>query len=118
MFINILCICAGGFFGATCRYFVSQYIGSKGESKIPTGTLTVNVCGSFLLGLLYGAEPNEHLLFLTGTGFMGAFTTFSTLQLEALNLLQSKERLHAWLYIGLTYSLGIGFAFMGYMLGY
>ncbi len=68
-------VAIGGFFGAITRFWISERLNSR---FFPYGTLAVNVLGSFLLGLLFGssASADERLLF--GTGFLGAFTTFST----------------------------------------
>lgn len=115
--LNILLISIGGFFGAICRFQLSQLMNKKQPKKIPVGTLFVNLTGSFLLGLLIGMDSSEHIKLLIGTGFMGAFTTFSTFNLEAISLLQSKAKSKGIIYICLTYSLGIILAFIGYSLG-
>jgi len=47
------------------------------------GTLTVNVAGSFLLGVLLGWRPDHDMVLILGTGFCGALTTFGTFALEA-----------------------------------
>ncbi|HRY29999.1 MAG TPA: CrcB family protein, partial [Elusimicrobiota bacterium] len=75
---------AGGF----ARYLLSGAVHSKWGSGFPYGTLAVNLCGCFLIGLLNGlAEEkfllNPHARLLLMTGFCGAFTTFSTIMLES-----------------------------------
>ncbi|MGB9928072.1 MAG: fluoride efflux transporter CrcB [Methanosarcina sp.] len=82
---KIFLIGLGGFLGAICRFLLCQPL----EAEI--GTLSVNVLGSFMLGLImYDTEyigfigPKGKLAF--GTGFMGAFTTFSTFAVQSFNL--------------------------------
>lgn len=71
----MMLVAIGGFFGAIARFWISN-----GLNKIsfPFGTLLVNVLGAFLLGLLIGSGADENSRLLFGTGFLGAFTTFST----------------------------------------
>lgn len=82
---KIFLIGVGGFFGAICRFLLCEPMGAH------LGTLSVNVLGSFLLGLImYDTEyigfigPKGKLAF--GTGFIGAFTTFSTFAVQSFNL--------------------------------
>lgn len=117
MIINVLLICIGGFFGAICRYKLSLLLNSQEHNKIPFGTLFVNLLGSFLLGLIIGMGKSEQIHFFLGTGFMGAFTTYSTFNLEAVQLLQGNKKVQAITYLSLTYLLGIAFAFFGFIIG-
>ncbi|WP_313799298.1 fluoride efflux transporter CrcB [Cytobacillus sp.] len=117
MLFHICLVGIGGFFGAISRYVVTSYFQRKLQGKIPLGTLSVNLIGSFLLGYLLGkTESNELILFL-GTGFMGAYTTFSTFNLEAVKLLASKEKTAGLIYIAATYAGGITLAFLGMLAG-
>lgn len=82
---KIFLIGIGGFLGAICRFLLCEPMGAH------LGTLSVNVLGSFLLGLImYDTEyigfigPKGKLAF--GTGFIGAFTTFSTFAVQSFNL--------------------------------
>ncbi len=82
---KILLIGAGGFLGAICRFLLCELI----EAHL--GTLSVNVLGSFMLGLImYDTEyigfigPKGKIAF--GTGFMGAFTTFSTFAVQSFTM--------------------------------
>lgn len=88
----------GGFLGATGRYLVDRAVQSAAGLDFPLGTLTVNVLGSFALGvaattlLKSGPHPTKLHLFLL-TGLLGAFTTFSTFSYESLELLRSGRNL-------------------------
>ena len=85
-----LAMLAGGAVGAPSRYLLDGYVQSKTESEFPWGTLTINAIGSLLLGLLTGLALEHGLSETTkvvlGTGFCGAFTTFSTFSFETVRL--------------------------------
>lgn len=104
----------GGFFGAIARFSISK---SLNQLTFPKGTLAVNLLGAFLLGLFTGIQLNEMFLLLVGTGFLGAFTTFSTIQLEVINIKRKKNNKSAILYILITYGFGIALAYLGYLIG-
>ncbi|WP_419880872.1 fluoride efflux transporter CrcB [Peribacillus sp. B-H-3] len=107
----------GGFFGAISRYSLSKFINAKHSSSIPYGTMAVNLAGAFLLGFITGSQANLTLTLLLGTGFMGAFTTFSTLKLEIIQLHMKKYKKVLILYIVITYGAGILLAYLGYHIG-
>lgn len=77
----------GGFFGAIARVWLSDQLN---RFSFPFGTLLVNVLGAFLLGLLAGSGVGESGRLLFGTGFLGAFTTFSTWLFE-VNKMEVKK---------------------------
>lgn len=113
--INMFLVGAGGFAGAICRYWMSGWIAKRFPASIPYGTLSVNVLGSFLLGWLWGHGTDIRIMALLGSGFMGAFTTFSTFKLESEGLLSQGRKRSAWMYMGLTYTMGIVFVYLGYI---
>ncbi|PFK45916.1 fluoride efflux transporter CrcB [Bacillus cereus] len=115
--MNILLVGIGGFCGAIARFSISNAVKEKYGASFPYGTLFVNIVGSFLLGLLYGADVSSTWLLLCGTGFMGAFTTFSTCKLEMVQLVHKREGQKAILYLIISYMLGISFACFGYYIG-
>ena len=110
-----LAIAIGGAGGAYARVVVDQLIGTSGNGW-PWATFSVNMAGAFLLGylvarLLERLPPSTYRRPLLGTGFCGALTTFSTLQLELLNLIRSGHPGLALTYA--TSSVVLGFlAFM------
>ncbi|MBP1961282.1 fluoride efflux transporter CrcB [Paenibacillus aceris] len=104
----------GGFFGAISRFQLGSYMSRRFPSSIPYGTLTINLLGCFLLGLLMKYHSFDNWKLLIGTGFMGAFTTFSTLNLESVKQLRSGQW-QAWMvYTMLSYTGGILLTFIGY----
>jgi CrcB protein len=103
----------GGFFGTIVRYFVNQYF-SKFK-LFPLGTFLVNISGSFLMGLLIGSDwVSDSARLLIGTGFLGAYTTFSTFKLELFMLKKNHRAFQMSLYLISSYFLGILMAFLGY----
>lgn len=90
-----LLVAAGAAVGAPLRYLADRIIQSRRRRRFPLGTITVNVVGSAVLGAVAAAAsagaPTE-LELLLGTGFCGAFTTYSTFSFETVRLLQEQER--------------------------
>ncbi len=113
----LLLIGSGGFAGSILRYVVSLSIQNKLLSSFPYGTLSVNIIGSFLIGIVYalvekGSLSPEIRLFLAA-GVLGGFTTFSAFSLDALNLLQEGLWLEGFAYVLISVLAGIAFAFLG-----
>lgn len=110
----------GGAAGALLRYWVSTSIYLLLGRDFPYGTLTVNVLGSFLMGvlsvLLLQKIANDTLSSLLLVGFLGAFTTFSTFSLDNLNLLQQGEFFKAGLNIFLNVGLCLGAIWLGMLM--
>jgi len=112
-----LWVAIGGFFGACARYGLSDWAGKRFPSRLPRATLFINLSGSFLLGVLLGAKPGEAAYLLLGTGFMGAYTTFSTFNTENVQLIRNKAWGTLALYMAASYALGIALAFAGTWIG-
>ena len=79
----------GGAIGALCRHYVASFVDSE---RFPLGTLTVNVVGSFVLGVVTFAGVGSDLLFLVGTGACGSFTTFSSFSFDTVHLWETGQR--------------------------
>jgi CrcB protein len=119
---NILIIGLGAFFGANARYLLNSWFVSHYGSEFPWGTLFINVSGSFVLGFLLAfleqrgiANPTYRLLL--GTGFLGAYTTFSTFSYETISLLEDGEYWQMLLNIGGSLALGLAGAIAGIAVG-
>lgn len=83
-------VATGGVLGALLRHFVSEAIESE---AFPLGTLTVNVLGSFVLGLITFLQFGTDTLLLVGTGACGSFTTFSSFSVDVVRLWEEDKRL-------------------------
>ncbi len=89
----IILIAAGGAAGAVSRYLVDTIVSERFAGAFPLGTLVINTSGSFLLGLLFALAVEEARLPsevrpALMIGFLGAYTTFSTLMLESWRLVE------------------------------
>lgn len=115
--LHIIMVGIGGFFGAIARYSISKHLNNKSTFLIPIGTLTVNLLGAFLLGIITGTKADTMIVLLFGTGFIGAFTTFSTLKLEMIQLFKNNHKKKFLLYTIMTYGFGIILAYLGYLIG-
>jgi fluoride exporter len=115
-----LAVMVGGAFGALARYLSNVLfqllLGGSPLAGYPFSTLTVNLVGSFALSFLFFANyfgiPNSIKLAI-GTGFIGAFTTFSTFELETLQLVQKGEYVLAFLYVIGSVLFGFGAVLLG-----
>jgi len=100
--MNMALILLGAAIGGPLRFVVDQRI--RRYTTKPYGIFTVNILGSFLLGLTYGRTEQGFDLF--AIGFAGAFTTWSTFMLDIYLAYELKRHKEAW--INLVMSLGFG----------
>ncbi len=106
----------GGGLGSMLRYGSNLLLNGK---QFPFSTLTVNIIGSFVIGLAFALSIKDQQfdanwkLFLT-TGVCGGFTTFSAFSLENIELLQAGKYGTAMLYIVLSICFGLMATFIGY----
>jgi fluoride exporter len=120
MIKNLLLVGLGGGIGSMLRYATGLLINSK-YFHFPYATITVNIIGSFIIGVFLAMSikgnglTDQWKLFLA-TGICGGFTTFSAFSIENMELLQSGKIGMAAFYIILSIVLGIGAAFLGYYL--
>jgi fluoride exporter len=95
-----LLVAIGGLFGSVARYWLSGIVQNFTSAGFPSGTLVVNILGSFVIGLVMSLSLDRGLLgedlrILLTTGFCGGFTTMSTFSYETLALLRDGEQLLA-----------------------
>lgn len=114
--MNVFAVGVGGFFGAILRYSVGEWIHTM--NGFPLGTLMINLLGCLFLAWFFTITTkrwniNPNLKLGIGTGFTGAFTTFSTFSVETLNLINNHQLLFAFLYVLLSVLGGIGLAITG-----
>lgn len=90
---TVLAVGFGGFFGAVTRFYVGVEMVKYFPHEVPLATLTVNIIGSFIIGLLIALfityTPNTLVKLFLVTGFLGAITTYSTFAIESYMLLNS-----------------------------
>jgi CrcB protein len=108
-----LLIAIGAAVGAPLRYLTDRAIQARHDSAFPWGTLTVNVAGSFVLGLVIGLPADPAVTALLGTGFCGALTTYSTFSYETLRLARGSARFYAGMNVIASVVAGLGAAGLG-----
>ena len=111
-------IAVGSAIGGVSRYLVGGLSQRLVGGTFPSGTLLINITGSFLLGFIlrYGVETTtltpEVRAFLT-VGFCGGYTTFSTFSYETIALAEDGQWTRAALYVGLSVALSLVATFLG-----
>ena len=116
--INIFAIALGGALGAILRYLLGNQISIIFGTNFPFSILIINVIGSFFMGMAIESFnlfsiTNEPLQKFLTVGILGAFTTFSTFSLDALDLIMKNRISDAFLYISASVLLAIAFLFLG-----
>ncbi|PHK50853.1 fluoride efflux transporter FluC [Staphylococcus edaphicus] len=114
--INCILVMLGGGIGAVIRGFITNVFNQKFNSTLPIATLTVNVLGSFVIGLLMGMAINLSWMnpFII-VGILGGLTTFSTLSSELVKFLLQPRQLGLFIFYSLLqYGISFGACFLGY----
>ena len=116
--ITIIAIALGGAIGALFRYLLGNQISLILGTNFPFNILIINIIGSFFMGMAIesfnlSSVSNEPLQKFLTVGILGAFTTFSTFSLDALDLIMKNRISDAFLYISASVILAIGFLFLG-----
>lgn len=110
-------VVAIGGFGSVLRFLVDRSAAQRLATSFPFGTLTVNVTGSFLLGLVNGVTALPDVLLLAGVAAVGSYTTFSTWMLDTVAAASRGLLALAALNVGLSLALGLAAAALGRALG-
>lgn len=109
-------VALGGAIGAALRHVVGAVIARAGVGAFPLGVLTVNVIGSFLMGVFISAAAQRGLTPwspFVATGILGGFTTFSAFSLETVTLWERGDQAQAVLYIGVSVVLSVAALVLG-----
>ena len=109
----------GGAIGSILRYLITEIIPSD---QMPYGTITVNLLGSMLLGLMFGviaadAIIDQDYVLLFGTGLLGAFTTMSAFAMDTINLAENEFSI-TLIYVAITIIGSLLLAWLGYKIGF
>lgn len=121
--MNLLLAGIGASIGAMIRYAITNYgkrhwewFGKK-FSNLPIPTLIINLTGAFILGFVFGIKANVLVYAIVGTGVLGGYTTFSTMNTELVELYKSKNYRGLTFYALVSYLGGLMLVFTGYYLG-
>lgn len=99
---DLLFVAIGGALGASLRYIISAW---NPNGEFPISTLSINLIGSFLLGIIIGLSSknliDDRIILLVGVGILGSFTTMSTYSLETV-ILWRNDKFMCMIYIIIT----------------
>lgn len=114
--MNYLYVFVGGFFGSILRYIIGDLIHPL-SSGFPIQTFLINIVGCFFLGFflpIAHVHIKQEYTLLIGTGFTGAFTTFSTFSLENVKLIDENKIMISFIYIVASIVIGVGLSYIGF----
>ena len=105
--MNLLLVMAGGAIGSGARYLVGRSTLAALGPGWPWGTMTVNLAGGLLMGLLVGmlarvSAPGEGWRLLLGVGALGGFTTFSAFALDTVGMIERGDWAAAAVYVAVS----------------
>ncbi len=108
---KIVSVAVGGAFGAVARYLINISPAANVFEKFPFPTFLINISGSFLIGFLLilltdRIVINDNVRMAIIVGFLGAFTTFSTFEMEIFGLIRERYFVTAFLYLFLSIFVG------------
>lgn len=109
-----LLVALGAAAGSAGRYLTDRAVRSRWPGRFWSGTLLVNVAGSFLLGVVAGTGPYRSALL--ATGFCGAFTTWSALAVDVVLLGRDGARVTAALHLLVSVAAGVAAFSLGLLL--
>src|SRR4051794_17341376 len=120
--MTVLLVGLGGFLGAVSRYLVDGWVTDRLGASLPLGTFVVNISGSLLLGVLFALTVERSVLpaearALVMIGFIGAYTTFSTLMLESWRLIENGSIAAGFLNLVGSCVVGLAAVVAGLMIG-
>jgi CrcB protein len=113
-----LAVSLGGALGAPARYFAGKLVTNHWGAGFPWATLVINLTGCLVLGFFLTAITERvavraSLRLLVATGFLGAYTTFSTFSYETVHLIQGGHLARALIYAGVSLFGGLIAVFLG-----
>jgi len=114
--VTALYVALGAALGAPLRFAVGHVLDGRAPGRLPWGTVLVNLLGSFLLGVFSGWGLSGHAMALLGTGFCGAFTTYSAFAVQTHTLTHSLGARRGLLNVLLTVPLGLALCALGFVL--
>ncbi|WP_297818580.1 fluoride efflux transporter CrcB [uncultured Lactobacillus sp.] len=115
--ITLLYVGIGASLGAAVRYAITNF-GKKHWSHIfPFATMLINLSGALLLGFLFARQVSPIIYAFLGTGILGGYTTFSTLNVELAGQIRDRQYTRFFLYLLTSYAGGLVFVYCGYILG-
>jgi len=120
--MKIFAVAAGGAFGAVARYLINLSPVARVLESFPLATFLINVSGSLAIGFIMAItidrfELSETFKLALIVGFLGAFTTFSTYEMEIFSLIRERQFLNAIVYAVASLVVGLVAVAAGFELG-
>lgn len=117
----LLAVGIAGSLGAISRYLVGRFFAKRVSAQFPLGTLIINLSGAFVIGLLFSLAGHRIISVAVqttlATGFLGGYTTFSTMSWEGVQLARGGSTARSMLYLGGSAVLGLLAASAGLLVG-
>lgn len=117
MYRYLIYVIIGSSIGGVARYLSQEFVQKNFPSFIPLGTLSVNIVGSFIIGIIYAlaerSKISAEVRIFIATGFCGGFTTFSSFAFENVRLLEDGEYFNTALYVVLSLVIGFIAVYLG-----
>ena len=115
---SLLLIGVGSCIGGISRYIVQEFVQKHYPSSIPLGTLSVNIIGCFIIGVVYALASKGNILspelrLFLAPGLCGGFTTFSSFAYENISLMQDGEFFYTSQYVLLSILFGFASVYLG-----
>jgi fluoride exporter len=118
---SLILVGFGSCIGGIARYLSQLFVQKHYPSSLPWGTLSVNITGCFMIGIIYALADRGNILspairLLLATGFCGGFTTFSSFAYENISLIRDGEFFYTSLYILLSVVVGLLAVYLGILI--
>ena len=115
---NIVLVGMGSCVGGIARYLTQLFVQKHYPATIPYGTLTANILGCFIIGIIYALAGRGNILtpemrLFFATGFCGGYTTFSSFAYENISFLQDAEFFNASIYVLISIAIGFIAVYLG-----
>ncbi|KRL37253.1 fluoride efflux transporter CrcB [Liquorilactobacillus uvarum] len=107
----------GAAIGSLLRFEITTKIKKNFLKNWPLATFLINLTGAFLLGFMFGIHLQQNFFLFFGTGIVGGFTTFSTLNAEIIGLFNNKKLHKGLSYMVFSYLGGFALLLIGFFLG-
>ncbi|GCE14716.1 fluoride efflux transporter CrcB [Tengunoibacter tsumagoiensis] len=107
--------------GAVARYLLGRFVAERVGTRFPVGTFCINLTGAFLIGIIF-ALATRHVISaalqsVLATGFLGGYTTFSTMSWEGVQLFRGSSYRYSLLYLGGSVICGLLAVLLGLLIG-
>ena len=118
---SLILVGLGSCIGGITRYLTQLFVQKHYPSSFPWGTLSVNITGCFMIGIVYALVDRGNILspairLLLATGFCGGFTTFSSFAYENISLMRDGEFFYTSIYILLSVVVGLLAVYLGILI--